>query len=79
MLPKDYQGAGKWFHLKNIYQRLVNLSLLSELHTFPFAVINWDDNSAKRAKDVVWKKLQGPVFIENSSNQTRDFPLFLGK
>ena len=41
-------------------------------------MIPWDDSSSKKAKDHVWRKLGGPVFLD-SSNQVRDFPLFLGE
>jgi hypothetical protein len=43
-----------------------------------FAVIPWNDKWASKAKDTIWRKLGGPVFLDGK-NQIRDFPLFLGK
>ena len=40
-------------------------------------MIPWDDASAKRAKDKIWRKLGGPVLLD-SDDQSRDFPKFLG-
>ena len=52
--------------------------LLKKNINVEISVIPWDDSSSKKAKDYVWRKLGGPVFLD-SSNQVRDFPLFLGK
>jgi hypothetical protein len=43
-----------------------------------FAVIPWNDKFASKAKDAIWRKLGGPVFLEGK-HTVRDFPLFLGK
>ena len=42
------------------------------------AVIPWNDTWSRKAKDEIWKKLGGPVFLV-TDDQARDFPRFLGK
>merc|ERR1719450_770135 len=35
-------------------------------------VLSCEDASCRKAKDIIWKKLGGPVFL-NSDDQSRDF------